>query len=125
MFLDVLQRSSRLFSGHDQPTLCHDDLHHRNLLFEASVTGPRVTAVLDWDKAWSGPAESDVARLAMWDDMTGPGFWSVYRAEHPPGDGEDVRRLIYQLLWCFEYDAKTARHREDTRRVCHLLGLLC
>jgi hypothetical protein len=56
---------------------------------------------------WAGPPEADVARMAFWDDMTGDGFWEVYKV--PPAEGRADRALIYQLLWCLEYP-RSARH---------------
>ncbi|KQR15974.1 phosphotransferase family protein [Cellulomonas sp. Leaf334] len=111
---DVLQRHAGLFTTPGRPTLTHDDLHHANLLFRQGAGGWTLAGVLDWDKAWAGSAESDVARMAFWDDMTGPDFWSVYRAEMPALDGWEQRARVYQLLWCLEYDVDTARHRQDT-----------
>jgi aminoglycoside phosphotransferase (APT) family kinase protein len=119
----LLERFDHLLSGAAGPVLCHDDLHHQNLVFGADSDGCRLVGVLDWDKAWAGPAASDLARLAFWDDMTGPGFWSVYRASVPPEDGEDERLLVHQLLWCLEYDVPTERHRADTATLVDRLGL--
>ena len=79
--------------------------------------------MLDLDKAWAGPPESDVARMAFWDDMTGDGFWEVYNAGVPPAEGRADRALIYQLLWCLEYPVSTPRHRADTASLCRRLGI--
>jgi fructosamine-3-kinase len=76
-----------------------------------------------WDKAWAGPPESDVARMAFWDDMTGDGFWEFYNADVPPAEGRAERALIYQLLWCLEYLVSTPRHRADTASLCRRLGI--
>lgn len=111
---DVLDRHADLFVGPARPTLTHDDLHHSNLLFRSGAGGWRLVGVLDWDKAWAGPAESDVARMAFWDDMTDPAFWSVYRDGVPAADGWSRRAQVYQLLWCLEYDVDTGQHRRDT-----------
>ncbi|KQS97498.1 phosphotransferase family protein [Cellulomonas sp. Leaf395] len=111
---EVLDRHADQFSGPAGPTLAHDDLHHANLLFRQGRNGWRLAGVLDWDKAWAGPAESDVARMAFWDDMTDTVFWSVYRESVPATDGWALRAMVYQLLWCLEYDVDTARHRQDT-----------
>jgi aminoglycoside phosphotransferase (APT) family kinase protein len=122
VFERLLDRESHLFEQQSS-VLCHDDLHHGNLIFQASPSGWQLAAVLDWDKAWAGPAESDVARMTFWDDMTGPGFWEVYRSEMPITAGEPQRTPIYQLLWCLEYDDRSARHLADTnalRRHLHL-----
>jgi aminoglycoside phosphotransferase (APT) family kinase protein len=112
----LLEREAGLFDG-TVATLCHDDLHADNVLLARAGGEWRITAVLDWDKAWAGPAESDVARLAFWDGMTGPGFWEVYRDAVPEADGWPRRALIHQLLWCLEYDIATERHRADTAAV--------
>jgi hypothetical protein len=61
--------------------------------------------------------------MAWWDDMTGPGFWSVYRAAVPEEEGWAERALVYQLLWCLEYDQDTPRHRADTVELCRRLGV--
>ena len=103
--------------------MCHDDLHHDNVLFRMSPDGWRLVALLDWDKAWAGPAESDVARMAFWDDMTGPGFWEVYRDVNETDDNAAQRARIYQLLWCLEYDDDSARHAADTTRLRRLLAV--
>ncbi|GEL97452.1 phosphotransferase family protein [Cellulomonas terrae] len=110
----VLRDHAALFAAPAQPTLTHDDLHHANLLFRPCPGGWVLAGVLDWDKAWAGSAESDVARMAFWDDMTGPDFWSVYRAGVPEADGWERRAMVYQLLWCLEYPVDTPRHRQDT-----------
>jgi aminoglycoside phosphotransferase (APT) family kinase protein len=119
----LVERSAPLLATATVPALCHDDLHHQNLVFRPGPDGWRLVAVLDWDKAWAGPDESDLARLAFWDDMTGPGFWSVYRAAVPAADGEEERWAIHQLLWCLEYDVPSRRHRSDTDALCRRLGL--
>jgi len=121
-FHEVLDRNAPLFSSVQSATLCHDDLHHNNVLFHHGPEGWQLVALLDWDKAWAGPAESDIARMAFWDDMTGPGFWDGYPAL---GDTHDTahRALVYQLLWCLEYNDSTARHVSDTNRLRRLLGV--
>ena len=122
-FLRLLDRNAQLFTGQQRPTLCHDDLHHGNLLFRDRGGRWELAALLDWDKAWAGPAESDLARMEFWDDMTGPAFWRVYRAAVPAADEYRERALIYQLLWCLEYADGSARHAADTAALARRLGL--
>jgi aminoglycoside phosphotransferase (APT) family kinase protein len=122
-FHRLLDREAALFAGDARATLCHDDLHHGNLLFRAVDGEWRLVGVLDWDKAWAGSAESDVARMAFWDDMTGPGFWELHRTDRSVDDSTAKRALIYQLLWCLEYDDGSARHTADTARLCHRLSV--
>ena len=123
MFHRLLGRNAGLFSAPQLPALCHDDLHHGNLIFSEQRGRWRLAGVLDWDKAWAGPAESDIARMAFWDDMTGPAFWQVYRAAAPAADGHRERSLIYQLLWCLEYRSGSARHAADTAALARRLGV--
>jgi aminoglycoside phosphotransferase (APT) family kinase protein len=123
VFHRLLDRSPDLFTTPQSPTLCHDDLHHGNLLFRARSGRWELAGVLDWDKAWAGPAESDIARMEFWDDMTGPAFWRVYHAAVPAADGYRERSLIYQLLWCLEYTDGSLRHAADTAALAHRLGL--
>jgi hypothetical protein len=60
--------------------------------------------------------------MAFWDDMTGPGFWQLYRAAVPAADGQEQRVLLYQLLWCLEYDDGSARHAADTAELWRRLN---
>lgn len=124
LFLSLLERvGGDLVEHRPAPVLCHDDLHHGNVIFRFDGAAWRLAGFLDWEKAWAGPAESDLARMAFWDDMTGPGFWEVYRDAVPAAAGEAERALVYQLLWCLEYDLDTSRARADTARLCLRLGL--
>ena len=115
---EVLVREAGLFDDEgDAAVVTHDDLHSANVLVRRTAAGWRLAALLDWEKAWAGPADADVARLAFWDGMTGPAFWATYRAAVPERDGDARRALVLQLLWCLEHDWPTARHRADTARL--------
>ncbi len=119
----MLEDAADLFAAPGAAALCHDDLHHDNVLVAPTPAGRDVVAVLDWDKAWAGPRESDLARMAFWDGMTGPAFWPVLRAARPACRAEDERWLVHQLLWCLEFPVDTPRHRADTAGLCRRLGL--
>ncbi len=103
------------------PCLCHEDLHGANLIFRRAGGRWHLTTVLDFDKAWAGAAEIDLARLELWRGMSGPGFWAGYGAV--PQTGYPARRALYQLMWCLEYAAPTVQHRADTAAVCAALGI--
>ena len=121
---DVLVREAALFTDERQAAVVtHDDLHAANVLVRQTRTGWRLAALLDWEKAWAGPVDADVARLALWEGMTGPAFWATYRAAVPERDGDARRALVLQLLWCLEHDWPTARHRADTARLQAALGV--
>lgn len=121
MMLSVIDQHTDLFGGVHEACLCHEDLHHQNVLFRNEGRQWKLAAILDFEKAWAGHAEIDLARLEFWDGMVGEGFWEGY------GNGRDPlyeqRRLIYQLFWCLEYAAPTERHLRDTQRLCAALGI--
>ena len=120
---EVLVQEAALFDACGEAVVTHDDLHSGNVLVRRTPTGWRLAALLDWEKAWAGPVDADVARLALWDGMTGPAFWATYRAAVPERDGDARRALVLQLLWCLEHDWPTARHRADTARLRAALGV--
>jgi Ser/Thr protein kinase RdoA (MazF antagonist) len=122
-FLAALEQRSVWFDGVVDSSLCHEDLHGNNILFSRSGGQWRLTTILDFDKAWAGHAETDLARLELWTGMTSPDFWEMYfRLRHLDADYIQ-RRPIYQLLWCLEYARSTPQHLADTRRVCSELGI--
>jgi Ser/Thr protein kinase RdoA (MazF antagonist) len=123
LFAGVLNDRRGLFSGVTEACLCHDDLHQHNILLTPVGTGWRLAAVLDFDSAWAGHHESDLARLDLWRGMTSPRFWAAYRAAHAVDPGYPGRRPIHQLLWCLEYAEPTPEHLADTARVCRELGI--
>ena len=124
-FLAVLAEHADAFATTGAACLAHEDLNPTNILVDRDEsTGRwRLTGLLDFDSAWAGNAESDLARLALWEGMAGEEFWSAYGPTRPPIPDEHTRRLILQLLWCLEYAQPTARHRADTRRICTALGI--
>lgn len=117
-FLSVLDRYTDLFEDVHKASLCHEDLHGHNVLFENRQGQWHLATILDFDKAWAGHRETDLARLDLWTGMTNAGFWRAYEAVHPIAERYQQRRPIYQLLWCLEYARPTAEHLADTRRVC-------
>jgi fructosamine-3-kinase len=122
-FLEVLERYAYLFADIPGASLCHEDLHGHNILFEHRQGGWHLATILDFDKAWAGHHETDLARLELWRGMMSKEFWQAYGAVHPTVALYRKRRPIYQLLWCLEYARPTATHLADTRRVCRELGI--
>ena len=123
LFLSVLEHSAYLFSDVRQASLCHEDLHRHNILFRLEERGWRLATILDFDKAWAGHNESDLARLEFWRGTPSKEFWWAYEKIHRLEPLYPQRRPIYQLLWCLEYAQPTAEHLADTRHVCAELGL--
>lgn len=121
-FREALRNHADLFDDVGPPTICHDDLHGFNVLF-SNGRPPRLSAILDFDKAWAGPAESDMARMELWTGMTGATFWSAYRRRHPERDGYKRRRPFYQLLWCLEYAQNSEEHLWITNDLLRAVGL--
>jgi aminoglycoside phosphotransferase (APT) family kinase protein len=122
-FADVVRDHAELFDSVHEAVLCHDDLHHYNVLFQKDHESWKLSGILDFDKAWAGHSETDLARLDFWDNMMGDGFRTAYIAIHPIDAHYEQRRLIYQLLWCLEYAVPTSRHQADLQRLCEELGI--
>jgi aminoglycoside phosphotransferase (APT) family kinase protein len=122
-FLAAVEQRSGWFESVEYSGLCHEDLHGYNILFDRQGGEWGLTAVLDFEKAWAGSPETDLARLEIWRGMTSPDFWAAYRALRPLEEGYAQRRPLYQLLWCLEYADPAQEHLADTRRVCQELGI--
>lgn len=123
LFLNTLEKHQEWFCDPVTASLVHEDLHAYNLIIQRTPAGWKLATILDFDKAWAGPAESDLARLDFWRGMIHPQFWSAYTKINPIQDGYAERRLIYQLLWCLEYGEPGEEHYQDTRAVCQKLGI--
>lgn len=123
VFVSVLDRYAHLFLDVCEASLCHEDLHGHNILFELQEGQWRLTAILDFAKAWAGHYETDLARMDFWTGMTGDEFWQTYESMRPIDPSYERRRPIYQLLWCLEYARSTVKHLNDTRKVCADLGI--
>lgn len=121
-FLALLEANQNLFRNVTQPRLCHEDLHPYNILFHQSAGEWQLATILDFDKAWAGHHEIDLAKVELWMGMTGDGFWERYSQIMTLDDGYAQRRPFYQLWWCLEYAANTPKHLADTRQLCELLG---
>jgi len=124
LFLTVLGEQAQLFSDIREACLCHEDLHRHNILFQRQRGQWRLATILDFDKAWAGHRETDLARLDLWKGMTSREFWQAYEAICPVEPLYKQRRPIYQLLWCLEYARPTAKHLADTQQLCAELGVL-
>lgn len=122
-FLSLLDKYQFLFTGIGQASLCHEDLHQHNILFKRQRGIWHLTTILDFDKAWAGYHEIDLARMEFWRGMHADEYWKAYQAIHPVEQMYEQRRPIYQLLWCFEFARMTPEHLEDTRQLCAKLGL--
>jgi len=123
LFSLVLERHRALFLDLHEASLCHEDLHQHNILFEHRLGRWHLATILDFDKAWAGHHETDLARLDLWRGMSSREFWESYETIRPVEPLYQQRRPIHQLLWCLEYARPTAEHLADTRRVCAELGL--
>ncbi|MFL5733511.1 MAG: phosphotransferase family protein [Chloroflexia bacterium] len=125
LFISVLKDKAGLFRdvSPGQAGLCHEDLHGHNIICQRRDGSWRLAAVLDFDSAWAGHQESDLARLEFWRGMAGEGFWEAYKEVRPIAETYPQRRLIHQLMWCLEYGPSSEEHIEDTRRVCAALGV--
>jgi aminoglycoside phosphotransferase (APT) family kinase protein len=122
-FLAVLQERAEDFADVREAGLCHEDLNPGNIVLQRRAGQWDVSAIIDFDIAWAGNPESDLARLELWRGMTGAGFWEGYMAGGSIATTSPNRRLVLQLLWCLEYASQSPRHAVDTQKVCAGLGI--
>ena len=123
LFFSALDNQLHLFEGVRYASLCHEDLHGHNILFQYRQGQWHLATILDFDKAWAGHHESDLARMEFWKGMTSNEFWRSYKAICSIDPLYKQRRPIYQLLWCLEYARPTLKHLVDTQRLCAELGI--
>jgi hypothetical protein len=123
LFQSVVNENADIFADVGKPALCHEDLHGHNLLFRKVQQGWQLATILDFDKAWAGCPETDLARMDLWARMTSAHFWQAYRVRHIVSELYEIRKPIYQLLWCLEYARLTEKHLADTNRLCQMLGV--
>jgi aminoglycoside phosphotransferase (APT) family kinase protein len=124
-FFSALEKLEHLFLDIIQPRLCHEDLHDHNILFQFHQGRWHLATILDFDKAWAGHSEIDLARMDFWRGMTNEKFWAAYDEILPREPMIEPRWLIYQLLWCFEVAWNTPEHLKDTQSLCAKLGISC
>jgi aminoglycoside phosphotransferase (APT) family kinase protein len=123
LFEAVLEAYEDWFARPPAPCLTHDDLNHTNLILRQDADGWGLSGIVDFEAAWSGGPEPDLARLDFWRGMTDPNFWHAYRAARSVPEGWEQRRHLLRLLWCLEYAQATAEHLHDTAQVCAELGI--
>jgi aminoglycoside phosphotransferase (APT) family kinase protein len=122
MALSVIESHAALLRL-TRATLCHEDLHRHNILFHYINGRWQLATILDFDKAWAGHHEIDLARMDLWHGQTGDGFWPAYQAIIPLDPDYPQRRPVYQFIWCLEFAVNTPAHLQDTQRLCEMLGL--
>ncbi len=122
-FVALLDERAADFGDVRQATLCHEDLHPGNILLRRTHGRWGLSAIIDFDSAWAGNPESDLARLELWRGMAGEGFWDGYGSHGRVTTTYADRRLLLQLLWCLEYASPTPQHVDDTDRICAGLGI--
>ena len=124
-FLDALSEREAWFGDVSRACLSHEDLNPHNVLFEVGAAGLVLTGVLDFELAWAGLGESDLARLELWRLTAGSAVRNGYLEVAGVSAGYERRRPLLQLLWCLEFGQHrpTAQHQADTGAVCQELGL--
>lgn len=122
-YCEVLDRHQQLFLPVFQASLCHEDLHAYNILFHFDQGQWQLATILDFDKAWAGHGEIDLARMEFWTGQTSEEFWRAYQEICPVDPLYPVRRPIYQLLWCLEVAWSSEKHLADTQDLCTQLGM--
>ncbi len=120
LFESLMQKHRAVLEEVAPARLTHEDLNPNNLLVAHTGQTWHLAGVLDFDSAWSGNAESDLARLELWRGMMHPSFWTTYGGVSPTYAS---RRALLQLLWCLDYAQPTPDHNAVTAGVCAELGI--
>lgn len=122
---EALASHQSFFDDVANARLTHEDMNPFNLLFEMREAQPVLSGVLDFESAWAGVAESDLARLEFWHMTGGDAVRSGYAELTDVSSAYADRRPVLQLLWCLEYadEHPTAEHQAHTDRVCAELGI--
>jgi aminoglycoside phosphotransferase (APT) family kinase protein len=123
LFQSAVEANARLFSDPPTPCLSHDDLNHTNIILRSDGDSWRLAGIIDFEAAWAGSCEPDLARLEFWRGMVDASFWQSYHDVLPVTDGFWRRRHIQRLLWCLEFARPTPGHLADTAQVCAALGI--
>jgi len=66
LMLDLLERREGLFASLPGSQVTHEDMNPNNLLFEMRDDETVLSGVLDFESAWAGVEDSDLARLELW-----------------------------------------------------------
>ena len=123
LFEATVDANAGLFDDPPAPCLSHDDLNNTNIVLRHDGGSWHLAAIIDFEAAWVGSCEPDLARLEFWRGMMDESFWQSYGAVMPVTDGFWRRRNIQRLLWCLEFARPTTSHLTDTATVCAALGI--
>jgi len=82
--------------GEFTPALCHDDLHHLNL-----IDSPRGLVAIDWEYAGAGDPRLDLAGYVAYHDL-GEQALAALLAAYRPARRDVSRREMEQARWLFE-----------------------
>ena len=98
-------------------SLVHADANPKNVLVERGETGWTVTALLDWEFAFSGPSLMDLGNLLRFESRDGTPFaagvlagWRGGGGPTPPGFVEMARTLEVYSLEAFVNAPQSALH---------------
>ncbi|MDR6551789.1 phosphotransferase [Paenibacillus qinlingensis] len=123
LFVSLLYQNKCLFNDVLTPRLTHEDLNPGNILVRKRNGRWELAGIVDFDSAWAGGFESDLARLELWKGMIGEGFFEEYQTINPIPTNYTQRKLLLQLLWCLEYANPSEEHHKDTKNICDKLGI--
>lgn len=123
LFVTLLEQNKVLFQDVVSPRLTHEDLNPGNIIIRQQGGCWVLAGIIDFDSAWAGGHESDLARLELWRGMISTGFFEEYERSQSISKNYPKRRPFLQLLWCLEFALPSEEHHATTKDVCHRLGI--
>jgi aminoglycoside phosphotransferase (APT) family kinase protein len=118
VILEIARSHAGILDQVRQPHLLHGDLWLFNLLVAHTLNGPRITGVLDADRAWWGDPLADWTMFLLAKTATPEteafyaGFWQAYGRPDPTPETR-FRQAVYEAMHVATAMAWAARQSDD------------
>jgi len=108
-YLGALESGRAFLDEIREPRLIHGDLWPKNVLIRRGPGGPRITGLIDSERAfWGDP----MAEWIFHDGTCAPIFWEGYGAR-PTGRGAEFRNHAYTGLYAVQLYLEAWRFKHD------------
>jgi len=106
--------------GEFTPALCHNDLHHLNL-----IDSPRGLVAIDWEYAGAGDPRLDLAGYVAYHDLAEPATGSLlraYAARRTAWPREELARArwLFEAVWWSWLEVRRQLEGDETEAIARL-----